>query len=387
VETLGAEPLGHGDVGLRHRPNGRVGHGPTVGGGQNARMRVLIAPDKFAGTLTAAGAATAIAAGWRSVRPLDEIVLMPMADGGEGTIDVVAAAVAEARRHESDVLDARGRPTTAAWLGLPDGRALIESAQACGLSQLAPGERDPTTATTFGVGQLLLAARSAGYGELVVGLGGSATVDGGAGAAQALGHRFLSSGGELERVEPGEPLGATIIAAADVSSPLLGPNGAVASFARQKGASEADLPLLERSLERLAEVVERDLADGPWRDIPGAGAAGGLGFALAAFCGATTAPGAPSIAALVGLPHAFAGAGLVVTGEGALDRQTATGKVPAYVVGVARERGLKVVAIAGRLEDGAGDAFDAVAELGPDGLRRPAELVSARAAELARSVA
>ena len=349
-------------------------------------MKIVVAPDKFAGTLTAAGAATAIAAGWRSVRPRDEIVLVPMADGGEGTIDVVAAAVGDARRHEAEVLDARGRPKTATWLGLADGRALIESAQACGLSQLAPDDRDPRTATSVGVGQLLLAAHSAGYRELVVGLGGSATVDGGAGAAQALGHRFASHSGELERVERGEPLGAKIIAAADVSSLLLGPDGAVAGFARQKGASEPDLPLLERSLERLADVVERDLDGGPWRDLPGAGAAGGLGFALAAFCGAKIPPGAPTVAGLVGLLHALAGAELVVTGEGALDRQTATGKVPAYVVGLARERRLKVLAIAGRLEDGAGDAFDAVAELGPDGLRRPAELVSARAAELARSV-
>jgi glycerate 2-kinase len=350
-------------------------------------VKIVVAPDKFAGTLTAAGAATAIAAGWRSVRPLDEIVLVPMADGGEGTIDVVAAAVADARRHEAEVLDARGRPTTATWLGLPDGRALIESAQACGLSQLAPGERDPRTATSFGVGQLLLAASSAGYGELVVGLGGSATVDGGAGAAQALGHRLVSRVGELERVERGAPLGATIVAAADVSSPLLGPDGAVGCFAPQKGASTADLPLLERSLERLADVVERDLAGGPWRDLPGAGAAGGLGFALAAFCGAGIAPGAPTVAGLVGLPLALDGAELVVTAEGALDRQTATGKVPAYVVSLGRERGLKVLAIAGRLEDGAGDPFDAVAELGPEGLHRPAELLKARAAELARSFA
>ena len=122
-------------------------------------MKVVVAPDKYAGTLTAAAAATAIAAGWRSVRPLDELVLVPMADGGEGTIAVVAAAVGNARRHEAEVLDARGRPTTAAWLGLPNGRALIESAQACGLSQLAPDDRDPRIATSFGVGQLLLADR------------------------------------------------------------------------------------------------------------------------------------------------------------------------------------------------------------------------------------
>ena len=348
-------------------------------------MKVVVAPDKFAGTLSAAEASAAIAEGWRSVRPLDELVLAPMADGGEGTIGVVEAAHPGARRHESEVLDARGRPTAAAWLALPDGRALIEAAQACGLSQLAPQERDPVTASSYGVGQLLLAACAAGHRELVVGLGGSATVDGGAGAVRALGHPITGRGGEVEHVRRGAPLGATVVVAVDVGAPLLGPDGAVACFAPQKGASAADLPLLERSLERLADVVERDLAGGPWRDLAGAGAAGGLGFGLAAFCGALIAPGAATVAELVGLAPALAGAELLVTGEGALDRQTGSGKVPAYVARLARERGLTVFALAGRLEDGAGEAFDAAAELGPDGLRRPGELLSARAAELARS--
>lgn len=351
-----------------------------------ARVKVVVSPDSFTGTLAAADAAKAIAFGWSSIRPDDELMLVPMADGGEGTIEVVAAAVPGAQRHETAVLDARGRPISAGWLALPGGRALIEVARACGLSQLAPEDRDPVTATSFGIGQLILAARTAGHREVVVGLGGSATVDGGAGAAHALGHGLVSRSGALERVHRGEPLGATVVAAADVSSPLLGSDGAVACFAPQKGASAADLPVLERSLERLADIVERDLDGGPWRDLPGAGAAGGLGFGLAAFCGARIAPGAAIVAEFVGLAAALDGASLVVTGEGALDRQTATGKVPAYVLSLARPRGLKVLAIAGRLEDGAGDPFDAVAELGADGLRRPAELLTARATELARTI-
>lgn len=332
-------------------------------------MKVVIAPDKFAGTLTAAEAARAIAAGWHAVRPEDELVVCPLADGGEGTVDVVEAAVAGALRHELEVEDARGRLVLAAWLSLPDGRALVEAAQACGLSQLGSEERDPLTATSYGVGELLRAAVSAGHRELVVGLGGSATVDGGAGLMGAL---------------AGRPLDANVVVAADVDSPLLGPRGAVASFARQKGATPADLPVLERRLEELADEAEQ--AGGRWRDLPGAGAAGGLGFALAAFCGARIEPGAQLVAALVGLESMLDGAQIVITGEGALDAQTAAGKVPAHVALLARERGLRVLVIAGRIENGADAGYDLAAALGPEGLTHAAELVEARAAELARSL-
>ncbi len=250
-----------------------------------------------------------------------------MSDGGDGLIDVVGGAVAQATRRQVEVLDARGRAVTAAWLALPDGRALIESAQACGLARLSASERDPASATSFGVGQLLLAARAAGHVELVVGLGGSATMDGGAGAVVALGHRVERHAGELVQVERGAMLGASIALAADVDSPLLGPDGA-ARFARQKGATDEQLPTLTRALERFADVVERDLDGGPWRDLPGAGAAGGLGFGLAAFCGARIVPGAPLVAELVELERKLDGASIVVTGEGALDSQTGAGKVP-----------------------------------------------------------
>jgi glycerate 2-kinase len=359
-------------------------------------VKVVLAPDKFAGTLSAAQVVRAMADGWQAARPSDELVLVPMADGGEGTIDVVEAAVSGARRQVLEVVDPRGRATRGAWLALPDGRALVEAAQACGLSLLSPKERNPLLATSYGVGQLLAAAAAAGHGEIVVGLGGSATVDGGAGMATALGHRLRRADGngvkvggrfvvDLDHVEVGPPLPAHVIAMSDVEIPLLGPTGAVATFAPQKGAAPADLPLLEQALCTFADVVERDLG-GSWRDLPGAGAAGGLGFGLASFCNAKIEPGAPMVASLVGLEAALDGADVLVTGEGALDRQTATGKAPAYVAKLARSQGLTVLAVAGRVEDGAEAAFDGVVALGPEGLKRGAALVTARTAELAQAL-
>lgn len=360
-------------------------------------VKVVLAPDKFAGTLSAAAAAQAMADGWRVARPSDEIVLVPMADGGEGTIDVVEAAIPGARREVVEVVGPQGLPTQGAWLALPDGRALVEAAQACGLSRLRPQDRNPLLATSYGVGQLLTAAALPGHHEIVVGLGGSATVDGGGGMATALGHRLRRADGngvrvggrflvDLDHLELGPPLPARIVVASDVETPLLGPAGAVATFAPQKGASPQDLPVLERALRTLADIAERDLAGGPWRDLPGAGAAGGLGFGLAAFCAATIEPGAPTMAALVGLDAALDGADALVTGEGALDRQTAAGKVPAYVARAARSRGLAVLAVAGRVTDGAEAAFDRVAVLGPEGLEQAAALVAARTTELARAL-
>lgn len=360
-------------------------------------MKVVLAPDKFAGTLSAAATARSMADGWRTARPFDELVLVPMADGGEGTIDVVEAAVPGTRREVIEVVDARGLATRGAWLALPDGRALVEAAQACGLSRLGAQDRNPLLATSYGVGQMLAAAAAAGHREVVVGLGGSATVDGGGGMATALGHRLRRADGngvrvggqflvDLDHVELGSPLSARVIVASDVETPLLGPAGAVATFALQKGAAPADLPLLERALRTLADVVERDLGGGPWRDLPGAGAAGGLGFGLAAFCAAQIQSGALTVAGLVGLDAALEGADVLVTGEGALDRQTATGKVPAYVARIARSRGLVALAVAGRVEDGAEAAFDRVATLGPEGLEQAATLVAARTVELARTL-
>jgi glycerate kinase len=198
-----------------------------------------------------------------------------------------------------------------------------------------------------------------------------------------VGGRFLT---ELDRVEVGPCLSAAVVVASDVTTPLLGPAGAVAVFAPQKGASEEDLPVLEQALTRWADVVERDLDGGPWRDLPGAGAAGGLGFGLAAFTQARIERGAPAVAGLVELEAALEGAGVVVTGEGALDCQTAVGKAPLFVTELARTHGLAVLAVAGRVEDGAEGFFDQVAVLGPQGLTRAAELVAERTAHLARTL-
>jgi glycerate 2-kinase len=362
-----------------------------------AAVKVVFAPDKFAGTLSAAEAARSMARGWRMVRPLDELVLMPLADGGEGTLDVVEAAVTGARREVIEVVDAQGMATRAAWLALPDGRALVEAAQACGLYRLSQQDRNPLLTTSYGVGQLLAAVVAAGHHEILVGLGGSATVDGGAGMALALGHRLYRADGngvkvggqflvDLDHVKFGAPLPAKVVVASDVAIPLLGPAGAVAMFALQKGATPADLPLLEQSLRTLADVVERDLDGGPWRDLPGAGAAGGLGFGLAAFCAAKIEAGAPTVASLVGLESVLDDADVLITGEGALDHQTATGKVPAYMAQVARSRGLVVLAVVGRVEGGAQAMFDRVAFLGSEGLDRPTALVTVRTAELAREL-
>jgi glycerate 2-kinase len=300
-----------------------------------------------------------MAEGWRAARPGDDVRAVPMSDGGEGLLDAVEHALPDAQRQSVEIADARGYATTADWLLLADATAVIESAQACGLSRLAADLRNPRLATSYGVGQLIAAASDAGAARVVVGLGGSATVDGGAGAATALGHRLLRAdgngvkvGGEyltaLDRIVAGPVPEVPVIAAADVDAPLLGPDGAVAGFAAQKGATGEDADVLEEALATLARVAERDLYGGPWRDAPGAGAAGGLGFGLAAFLGAQLRPGAGYIAALVGLDVAIATADLVVTGEGALDTWSVRGKVPGAVADLAEQAGCPVFAVVGQ---------------------------------------
>ena len=360
-------------------------------------MLVVVAPDKFAGTLTAEQAAEAIAAGWRQARPDDEIRTVPMADGGPGTATLVAQSVAGARFHQAEVADPLGHAVAARWLSLPDGRALIESAEACGLHLVDPDRRSPLRSTTYGVGQLLRAAVDTGATEIIVGLGGSATVDGGAGMAGAWGHRLLRSDGNglkvgaeylagLDRIVAAAPPSVPVIAAVDVDAPLLGPDGAVAGFAAQKGATPQDVPALEAGLRHLADIAERDLTGGPWRDLPGAGAAGGLGFGLAAFAGARLEPGAAIVAEMVELAHDITGAGAVVTGEGRLDRWSLRGKLPGAVADLARRHGVGLYAVVGQAVDGAGDAFDRIEVLGEDGLRDPVRLVIERAAALAAAI-
>ena len=360
-------------------------------------MRVLIAPDSFSGTLTALQAAEAIAEGWRRARPGDEVVLVPMSDGGEGLVDVVGHAQPAATWHAVEVADARGLATDAVWLELPDGTAVVETARACGLHTLPVDARDPLRATTYGVGQLLADVAGRGCRRVVIGLGGSATVDCGAGMVSALtGHALRRADGngvkvggrwvrEAATLRPHAPLGlGDVVIASDVTNPLLGPEGAAAVFGPQKGADPDGVVELEQSLAACADVLERDLPGGPWRDRPGAGAAGGLGFALMALTGATPRSGAEVVAELVGLD--VQRADVVVTGEGSIDAQTSSGKAPAVVAAAARAAGAMTVGIGGRVHPAGTSGFDRIGELGEEGLTRPAHRLAEVAAEVAASL-
>jgi glycerate 2-kinase len=318
--------------------------------------RVVIAPDSFKGSISAIDAAAAIARGWASVRGDDELVHLPMADGGEGTVEAFASANPGAVRMPATVTGPDDRPVAAEWLQLPDGTAVIELAASSGLHLLDPLR--PLDAHTFGFGELIAAALDAGAQRLVLGLGGSATTDGGAGALTALGARFLDRSGTAIRLGNrglGE-LGAVDLSdlrtppegslgLSDVTNGLLGPLGAARVFGPQKGAAPDDLELMDQNLARLARVLDqRTLAA-----QDGAGAAGGVGFGLLVW-GVPLAPGARSVGELIGLPAAIAGAALVITGEGRFDAQTASGKVAHYVANLAERASVPVAIVAGVLD-------------------------------------
>lgn len=318
-------------------------------------MRVLIAPDCFGGTLTAPEAAEAIAAGWRDGAPDDELTLCPLADGGPGFVEVLHTALG-GDLHQLQVTGPRGASVDAVWLE-HDGTAYVECAQACGLHLIAKEERDALGATTFGVGELVADALKANVHTIVVGLGGSASTDGGAGMFEALGavpvgedDEPLPPGGgplvDAKRLEGRVDLREVrLVAASDVENPLLGKHGAARVFGPQKGADDLAVRRLERSLTRwadlLTEVAGRDV-----RDVPGAGAAGGLGAALIAL-GATVESGAGVVRRLTGLDTALDEAELVVTGEGSFDFQSLRGKLVTRVAGAASERGTPCVVLAG----------------------------------------
>ena len=324
-------------------------------------MRVLLAPDGCGGTLAPAAAAAALAEGWRTGAPHDELDLAPLSDGGPGFVDVLAAALPSARRHVRVVEDPLARPVEAAWL-LDGTTAYVEAAAACGLHLVA--ERDPTVTTTYGVGQLVRAALDAGATRVVVGLGGSATNDGGAGMLAALGvgrydatgARLAPGGAALRALDhlSGSPdprlAGVELVAATDVDSPLLGLHGASAVFGPQKGASREDVALLDGALARWADALEAHLGVAV-RDLPGAGAAGGLGAALLAL-GARREPGLALVVGAVGLADRVARADLVVTGEGTFDFSSLRGKVVSGVAALAAEHAVPCVVLAGRVEVG-----------------------------------
>ena len=333
-------------------------------------MKVVIAPNAFKGTLTATQAARAIARGVREVFPDAEIVEVPVADGGDGTVEALVSA-----KH-GDYLHARvegplGDPVDATF-GRFGSTSVVELAAASGLALVPPARRDPRRASTYGFGQLLLAARQPGVTEILAGIGGSATNDGGAGMAQAVGYRLLDADGRdlprggaalarLERIDASgfQPWPVEVQVASDVTNPLTGTQGASAVYGPQKGADEAAVRELDAAMARLAEVIERDLGHRV-ADLPGAGAAGGAGAGLVAFLGAGLVRGAPLIVSASGLDAHLDGADLVITGEGQVDRQTAYGKAPGEVAARARKAGVPVLLLAGSK----GPGWDALSELG-----------------------
>jgi glycerate kinase len=329
-------------------------------------MRIVLAPNAFKGTLTAVEAAQAMAEGIRRVLPEADLVFVPIADGGDGTVEALVAATGGERR----TLFVRGpleQPVQATY-GLLEGGAVavIEMARASGLALLPADRRDPRITTTYGVGELLQHAYDQGARRFIVGIGGSATNDGGAGMAQALGYHLLDGRGlelppggaalaTLDRIHVGgvhaDWSAASVQVACDVTNPLTGPHGASAVYGPQKGATPQMVAELDAALRRLAAVIRRDLG----REVdtlPGGGAAGGLGAGLVAFTGAELRPGADLVMDAVRLDDRLLGADLVLTGEGRLDAQTARfGKGPAAVARRARAAGIPVIAIAGGVDD------------------------------------
>jgi glycerate kinase len=324
-------------------------------------MRVVVAPDKFKGTLGAPDVAAALARGWRRADRHAEVEEVPVADGGEGTLEALVAALG------GEIVRARvtgplGDPVNADY-GLADhgGLGVVEMARGSGLSLVRPPRRDVRRATTFGTGELILAACRAGARRVVVGVGGSATNDAGAGMAQAAGVRLLDAagrdlppGGAALRALATIDLGGLdravrdvdVMVAADVDSPLVGPRGASAVYGPQKGASEEDVVELDEALGHFAAVVHRDVGI-DLRTLPGGGAAGGLAAGLVAFLGARIRPGFDVVADAVRLAERLDGADIVVTGEGRWDPQSVRGKAPAGVLRMAGEAGCRTVVVAG----------------------------------------
>lgn len=374
-------------------------------------MRILIAPDKFKGSLSAREVGENIALGLRSVLRDAEIDIVPMADGGEGTAEVICNAL-DGSWVKCKAHDALGREIDARYAWIANKKlAVMEMSEAAGIRRLSESERDPLLATTFGVGEMILNAAQRGVREVIVGLGGSATNDGGFGMARAVGFRFFSEGDQdeekkreltgpvgklqkLGRIErPKELSLPEITAAVDVQNPLLGENGATRVFGPQKGATDDKIDVLERALAKLADVVSNEFGV-DYRDEPGAGAAGGLGFGLMSFCGAKIRPGFEVVAEAADLESKMENFDLVITGEGSLDRQTLEGKTPAGIARLARKLGKPVFAVAGCTDGNRRmrELFDGVYVLGQPGMSenekmmRSAELLREEAQELAKSL-
>lgn len=369
-------------------------------------MRIIVAPDSFKESLSAREVCAAIARGIRRVRPDAIIESIPMADGGEGTVDALVSATGGAFR-QTTVTGPLGEPVTATWgllgdsgaAGLRAGRspreareapqqdqpaertAVIEMAAASGLALVPPDRRNPLLTTTYGTGELMRAALQAGATRLIVGIGGSATTDGGAGAAQAMGIQFLDAagrplpspiaGGQLDAIariacmnQPEAQARVSILVACDVDNPLCGPRGAAAVYGPQKGATPEQVRILDRNLAHLADIIERDLHKNV-RSFPGAGAAGGLGAGLVAFFDARLERGVRLVMEAVQFEERIKGADLIITGEGRLDRQSMMGKVIAGVAQAGKAAGVPVVALVGSAGEGAEAALEVLQSYHP----------------------
>jgi glycerate 2-kinase len=365
---------------------------------------VVVAPDKFKGSLGAAGVAAAVARGLRAAVPGLDAREHPVADGGDGTVE--AALSAGFARREVRCTGPTGEPVAAA-LAVRDKVAVVELAEASGLRRLPDGRPAPTTATSRGTGELVRAALDLGCTQVVLGLGGSACTDGGAGMVQALGARLLDTAGaelplggaalaHLDRVDLSgfDPrvADAEFVVASDVDNPLLGPHGAAAVYGPQKGASPPEVALLDAALARWAALAGA-AADVDAAGVPGAGAAGGVGYAALVFLRASVRSGIDYLLDLLEVRPALPGARLVVTGEGSLDEQTLRGKAPAGVAAAARAAGVPVVAVAGRntlppsaLEEAGIARAYALADLEPDperSMREPEPLLERLAGRIA----
>jgi glycerate kinase len=337
-------------------------------------MRVVIAPDSFKECLSALDVAEALAVGLRRAVSDAELELVPMADGGEGTVDALVAATG-GRTVTLNVTGPMGKMVDAVYGMLGDGEtAVIEMASASGLALTPVADRDPRVASTYGTGELLRAAIEQGARRVIIGIGGSATNDGGAGMAEAMGYRFLDADGNalprggaalggLETIDASGRLSGIeeceILVACDVTNPLCGPNGASHIYGPQKGADAETVNVLDAALRHFAEVVREQLGIDV-AELPGAGAAGGLGAGLVAFARGSLRPGVDLVADACHLAERINGADLVITGEGKLDGQSIHGKTPIGVARVAQRAGVPVVAVAGVL----GDGYEAVYDFG-----------------------
>lgn len=324
-------------------------------------MKIVVAPNSFKGSLSASQAAAAIAQGVRQALPDAEVVEIPVADGGEGTVDALVSA-RQGTYREVEVEGPLGDPVRANYGLIDEGRTgVVELASASGLTLIPSERRDPRRASTYGFGQLLEAARRQGVASIIAGIGGSATNDGGAGMAHALGYRLLDAAGQdlprggaalahLDRIDPSgfDPAwrSVSVMVACDVTNPLTGPGGASYVYGPQKGAGPDAVRELDKALSHLADVIEHDLGR-QVADIPGAGAAGGTGAGLVAFLDARLVPGAPLVVDASGFDQALRGAGLVITGEGRVDGQTAFGKAPGEVARRAKAAGIPTLLLAG----------------------------------------